>query len=212
MKKISAGIFLAFVVFQAQSQALQKGNVDIHLGVGFGIYSFTSNDFEDNTGAGVPGLFSLGVAYQLSDKWSLGINYERNGFVTDPDSNNRAVSNNVGLVGGFNFVNSEKNVLHVNLEAGYSTFRYDDFKDEDYVIGTGSQIQLGAGWKHYFGGVMGMYMNFSVPFFNYSQFKNSEGEQLVVRRTNIFGITTESRDYSITMNGVNFRIGLLVKL
>ena len=206
-------LFITSIVFNsAYSQVLQKGNVDINAGVGFGIYTITSNDYEDEKSAGVPGLLTLGVAYQLTDAWSIGLNYERNGFVTDPDSNNKAVLNNMGITGSYNFVNGEKNVLHAFLGIGYSSFRYDNLKDEEYVVGKGPQFQLGAGWKHYFGGKIGMYMNFSVPYYNYTKFKNGDGEELKIYRTNVLGQVIENKTYTISMVGANFRIGLLLKL
>jgi len=194
------------------AQALLKGDVDIHAGVGFGVYGITSNDFDDSKSTGVPGLISLGAAYQLSDAWSVGLNYERNGFATDPDSNHKAILNNIGIVGAYNFVNSDKNVLNVAVELGFSSFRYDDFKNEEYVIGTGPQFQFGAGWKHYFGGKVGMYMNFSVPFYKYSKFKNADGDELKVYQRDVFGQVIEEKTYTISMSGANFRIGLLLKL
>jgi len=112
-----------FILVCVQSfTGLQKGNVDINAGVGFGIYTITSNDYEDENSAGVPGLLTIGTAYQISNAWGLGLNYERNGFATDPDSNNKAFLHNIGIIGSYNIVNGEKNVLYAFLGIGFSSF------------------------------------------------------------------------------------------
>ena len=212
MKNIIISLLAIFAVNQASAQALEKGDFDIHVGLGFGIYSVTSNDFEDDNSAGVPGLFSVGIAYQLSDKWSLGLKYERMGFLTEADSNHKAVSNNFGVVVAYNFINAEKDILNASFETGYSSFRYDDFKDQAYVIGSGPEFQLSATWKHYFGEKFGMYMNMSVPYFYYTNFKNGEDDKLKVASYDSQGNLIEERLFSVSMVGVNFRVGLLLKL
>jgi len=213
MRKIIVLASLLLIISNTFSQALQKGNLDVRVGAGFGIYTFTSNDYEDNTTNALPGLFNLGLAYQISDAFSLGLDYERNGFVTDPDSNNKAISQNVGITAGYNFVNGEKNVLLAFFQLGYSSLRIDDFNESEYVTTRGSQIQLGAAWKHYFGETLGMFINFSIPFYSYNEFKNSKGDVYEVSRvTSVNGIPTiESKVFQAKMTGVNFRAGLAFK-
>jgi hypothetical protein len=180
MKKLILIFVSLFILNGSFAQNNQKGDFEIHAGLGFGVYGITSNDFEDNNSSGVPGLVSLGVSYQLSEKWNLGLNYERLGFLTEADSNEKAVANNIGVIIGYNIVNNEKNVININLETGFSSFRYDDFKEEEYVIGTGPEFQLGGTWKHYWGDHLGMYLGMSIPYFYYSEFKNKDGDALEV--------------------------------
>ena len=68
MKKCLFYALFLFTFSSAFSQALQKGNFDLHAGVGFGIYTFSSNDYEDNSTNAYPGLINLGLAYQISDE------------------------------------------------------------------------------------------------------------------------------------------------
>lgn len=193
-----------------ESQILTKGDVDISLGVGFGIYTFTTNDYEDNSTAALPGLVNINAAYQLSDKFALGITFERNGFVTDPDSNIRATSLNFGLTAGYNIVNSEKNVLQPFLVVGSSNFRFDNYNNQDYVKSNGTQVQLGLSWKHFFGETIGMFLNFSIPYYSYNEFVNSNGDTYEVSRlvTKNGVPVIESRVLQGVMSGVNFRTGV----
>jgi hypothetical protein len=212
MRYIISIFIVVMLVNLTEAQVLQKGNFDIHAGLGFGVYGVTSNDFDDDNSSGVPGLVSLGVAYQVSDDWSLGINYERMGFLTESDSNNKAVANNFGAVVAYNIVNNDKNAFNVSLEIGYSSFRYDDFKEQEYVIGSGPEFQLGTSWKHYFGDKIGMYLNLSVPYFYYTNFKNGDDDKLKVYQYDSQGAVIDERLFNVSMVGVNFRFGMLIKI
>jgi len=209
-------LFLALAITTISSvfsQALVKGNFDIHLGTGFGVYTLTTNDYTDNTTGAVPGLLNIGAGYQITDAFVLGIDFERNGFATDPDSNNRAISQNFGLTAGYNFLNKEKNVLQAFLHVGTSNFTFENLDNQNDVKASGTQIQFGMAWKHYFGEVAGMFINFSIPYYSYNTFKNSDGDTYEVGRTTIVNGQPkyESRVFQATMTGVNFRIGLALK-
>lgn len=213
MKKVFL-VFTSFLLTSATfSQVLVKGVIDVHTGLGFGIYSLKSNDYEDNTGGALPGLFNAGASYQITDGFFLGLDYERNGFATESDSNEKAVSQNFGLTGGYNFLNKEKNALQVFLTVGTSRFRYDNFNSEDYITSRGTQVQLGLTWKHYFGETFGMFMNFSIPYYSYNEFSNSKGDRYEVGRVvTVNGIPEyESKVFQLTMSGVNFRAGITLK-
>jgi hypothetical protein len=209
---ITYAILLIVTPGTVNSQALQKGDLDIHAGTGFGILNLTTNDFEDDQHTGVPGLLSLGVAYQFNEKWSVGLNYERMGFLTEADSNEKAVTHNFGLISYYNLSNNEKNVFSILLDAGISSFRYDDFKEEDYVTSTGFMIQPGGSWKHYWGDHIGFYLNLSVPIAYYSEFRNKDDDLLEVSEYDAQSMVIRSRVFDLSMVGVNFRAGLVLKL
>ena len=212
MKYLLTGIATLVLFYSSEAQAIQKGDVEIRAGVGFGIYSITSNDFIDDHSAGVPGLVSLGIGYQISDRWILGLNYERMGFITESDSNTKAVSNNIGLMAGYTILNSDKNSFMLSFEAGSSSFRYDDFKDEAYVIGSGPEFQLGGTWKHQFGKTVGMYINFAIPYFYYTNFENDDDDKLKVYQKDSQGLVIDERIFAVSMIGMNLRVGLLINL
>ena len=197
------------------SQALQKGNIDARAGLGFGIYNFKINSFESEEGAAVPGLLNVGLAYRITDDFSLGIDYERNGFATDADSNSKVVSHNFGITAGYSFLNSEKNVLTPFLQIGAGGLRFDNFDNQEYVTASGIQVQLGLAWNHYFGETFGMFANVSVPGYFYSKFKNSKGDVYEDSRVvidNQGNASLETRVVNGTMTGVNIRLGLALKL
>lgn len=210
MKRILVIIVCALVSSASlKAQVLKKGNIDTYLGVGFGYYTLNSNLFENETSAVVPGLINLGAAYQITDGFALGLDYERNGFVTNADSNNKAVSQNFGLRASYNVLNKEKNALKAFIVLGTSTFRFDDLDTKNYAVSRGSQFQIGGEWKHYFGGKLGMFLNFSIPFYSYNEFKDEDGDVWEDSRLN--GTVIETRVVQIKMNGVNFRTGITFK-
>jgi hypothetical protein len=213
MKKLLFFAIISIVSLPSFGQALVKGNFDIRVGTGFGVYTLTTNDYEDNTTGAVPGLLNVGVGYQITDAFVLGIDFERNGFVTDPDSNNRAISQNFGLTAGYNFLNKEKNVLQAFLHVGSSTFTFENLDNQNDVKASGTQIQLGLAWRHYFGEVAGMFINFSIPYYSYNEFKNSDGDVYEVGRTTIVNGQPkyESKVFQATMTGMNLRVGLALK-
>lgn len=210
MKSLILMTIIIVTCSNVDSQILSKGDIDISLGVGFGIYTFTTNDYEDNSSAAVPGLLNVSAAYQISDKFALGIAFERNGFVTDADSNVKATSLNFGITAGYNIINSEKNVLQPFLVVGSSNFRFENFNNQDYVKSNGTQVQLGLSWKHFFGETVGMFLNFSIPYYSYNQFVNSNGDTYEVSRlvTKNGAPVIESRVLQGVMSGVNFRTGI----
>ena len=213
MKKLFTLLLSITFVLTGYSQALQKGNFDIHFGTGFGVYSLKSNNYEDNSSGAVPGLLNIGLGYQITDNFALGLDFERNGFVTEADSNQRAVSLNFGVTAGYNLLNGEKNVLQAFLHVGTSNFTFENLDNNNDVKSSGNQIQFGMAWKHYFGDVVGMFMNFSIPYYSYNEFKNNNGDTYEVGRTTIVnGLPKyESRVFQATMTGLNLRVGLTMK-
>ncbi len=210
---ISTFVFLV-ISTNGLAQALQKGNFDVHAGVGFGVYTITLNTFEKESDGAVPGLLNIGVAYRITDDFSLGIDYERNGFVTDADSNSKVVSQNIGITAGYSIVNSEKNVITPFIQIGSTSLKFEDFDGQDYVTSSGTQLQFGFAWNHYFGDKIGMFANLSVPVYMYSEFKNSNGDVYEESRVVIDSQgnpTVESRVVDANMVGMNVRLGLALK-
>jgi len=211
IQRLISALTLLLISNAITAQAIQKGDFEISAGSGFGFYGLATNEFEDNTNFGLPGVISLGVSYQLSNSFGLGINYERNGFLTDPDSNNKAVSNSIGLAVAYNVVNAEKNAVSLTLEVGGSGFRYDDFKNEDYVVSTGGHLKLGGHYRHYFNDHLGFYLKLNLSSFTYTSFENQNGDQFKVYRLNDFGFITDERNFELRMIGMNFGFGLQYK-
>ncbi len=214
MKRFILLIISAFFMQSAFSQIMQKGNFDIRAGVGFGVYNFNTTAYEDNQHSAVPGLFNLGIAYQISDDFSLGLDYERNGFVTDDSTDSKVVSQNIGVTASYHFINGEKNALAAFLTVGTSNLKFEDFDDSETVTARGTQVQVGLAWRHYFSDNFGFFLNTSFPYYSYNEFKNSNGDVYEDSRivTGPGGVPIiESRTVSGVMTGINLRIGLALK-
>ncbi len=215
MKLLISTLLVIFFSFAAYAQALQKGNIDVHAGVGFGIYNFTIKSFETENADAVPGLINLGASYRISDAFSLGLDYERNGFVTDADSNEQVVSQNFGITAGYSLVNSDKNVLTPFFQIGATRLKFENFDNQDYVTASGLQLQFGLAWNHYFGERFGLFINASTPYYSYNKFKSSNGD--VYEESRIVNDSqgnpiVETRVVDGNMTGINIRLGLALKL
>ncbi|MEQ8562085.1 MAG: hypothetical protein RID18_11310, partial [Cytophagales bacterium] len=75
MKLFITSFLILLISNTGFSQALQKGDIDVHAGLGFGIYNFTIKAFETENADAVPGLLNAGAAYRISDAFALGIDY-----------------------------------------------------------------------------------------------------------------------------------------
>ncbi|MEQ8360282.1 MAG: outer membrane beta-barrel protein [Cytophagales bacterium] len=215
MKLFITSFLILLISNTGFSQALQKGDIDVHAGLGFGIYNFTIKAFETENADAVPGLLNAGAAYRISDAFALGIDYERNGFVTDADSNSKVVSQNFGITAGYSLLNSDKNVLTPFFQIGATRLKFENFDNQDYVTANGLQLQFGLAWNHYFGERFGMFINASAPYYSYSKFKSSNGdvyEESRVVNDSQGNPVVETRVVDGYMTGVNIRLGLALKL
>lgn len=206
-------ILTPLVDVELRAQALEKGDFDVKAGLGFGVYSLSSNEFEDNSGAGIAGLINVSGVYQFSNAFSAGLDFERNGFATDQDSNQRARSLNFGFVLNYNLLNAEKNVIQPFLQFGWSNFTFDNYDQGDYVQSRGSYFQLGLTWKHYFTDGFGMFVNASCPWYSYNEFQNSKGQTYEISRNTgtLSNPDVETRVFQVHMMGLNVRTGLAFK-
>jgi hypothetical protein len=202
-------LLVGFLLFTntSFSQCTKKGDIDGKVGFGFGIYNLANNDETEQNSGGVPGLITLSSAYALGDRWSLGLQYERNGFLTNKDSSDAARSHNLGLAGTYRFVNREKVAFYVDLILGISSFTYEKNQINgtlDKVTSSGSNLQLGLGMKQYFGQHIGWFWELAFTNYSYKKFTNKDGDVL---KTD----DGKFNNLEIKMTGGNLRVGVCYK-
>ncbi len=197
--------FLLAIPFYANSQAVQKNNIEIAAGVGVGIYGTSSNDSSADNSMAAAGLLHISLQYAISEKFSTGLFFERNGFITERDSSNKGVSLNTGLDVQFRVLNSEKTTIFFNIAGAYSHFRYDDFSSNSWVSGNGLSIQPGIGFRHYFSKTIGMFFQSSYASYNYKKLADAKGN--ILQTSHI----ADKKDLHIKISGLNLKLGLTFK-
>lgn len=187
----------------------EPGNLELNMGGGFGLYGGSSNDDDQDTTSGPDAgssLIELGFSYSVQENFAVGLNIERNGFLTDNDTvteDNYGYSYNIRLSPAYRFVNKEKTCFYVRGLVGVSFFKYGNHYDNSWVKSTGLSYGLELGWQHHFTEKVGMYINSGWAGYSYAKLTDHNGDVL---RNN-----QNTEDLYLRLNGVNTRLGLVVR-
>lgn len=185
------------------TQVIKPNKVELGLGVGFGIYGASDNNPDSESNMAGAGILNFSLHYTLSDRLSLGVVADRNGFITNKDSaNNKGVSYNYGLDIVFRLIGKSKTIIYVNFLTGLSNFRYDDLTYESWVKGNGLTLQPGLGFKHYFSNTFGIFIHSSYAEYPYNKLINDAGEVIKT------GPPEDLKNYKIKLSGLNLKVGL----
>ncbi|PCJ25674.1 MAG: hypothetical protein COA97_07285 [Flavobacteriales bacterium] len=231
MKKFTtlclALVAILFLNNNVNAQAFQKGNINIDLGIGFGIYgttntwttTFNGNDttVSENDGAASK-VFPIGFEYGISDKIGIGADLRySNYFIDNEDSTDRTESVRAidfGFRFSFHLLNSDKNDLFIGLGLGYSSvnWKYDtggNVFEAGSASGSGVYFSLGVTDRIFFSDNIGILFNLSYVGYKYSKVNidlTSEAEQFLADNNWTF-----SQEFDWSLKGVNLGIGLAVK-
>lgn len=196
-------LLLPCIVF---SQAVEKNDIEIGLGAGFGIYGTSDNnpdaDTTNENSMAAAGLLNFSFHYAIFKNFSIGILAERNGYITNKDSSNKGVSLNLGLDCQYRLINKEKTLIFADIFGGFSNFRYDNLSYHEYVTGNGVCFQLGIGFKHYFSKTIGMFIQSNYALYPYKKLVDSKNNVLKT------GPVNNQKDYQIKISGLNLKLGL----
>ncbi len=209
MRKLLFTLLLIIGILPLTKAQFEPGNISITAGGGIGLYGANSNDIED-TLSGVnagSGLIELNVNYSIMDRLAVGVNFERNGFITEVDSvNSQTYGNslNYRLDLTYRLTNSEKNSLYVRTLLGMSSFKFGDNSNSTYVKSTGFCYEFDLGVQHHFGETVGFFFNAGWAGYNYNELTDQDG--VVVETSN------NSAPFRVSFSGVNTRLGLLFRI
>lgn len=208
MKKCFLGfLFLALLInHTASAQAVESGKLEAELGFGFGLYGLGDNIDNNESSIALPGLINLKAQYAITKWFSPGLMYERNGFITDPDSAENAKSGNFYLALTFRVLNTERTAVHTSINFGSSNYEYEREGTNDKVSASGGAFQLGFGIKHFISDHIGIGYDFALASYAYDELK-VDGE--VIQFLDLDKL--ELVNYEIGFVGVNHRIGITYK-
>lgn len=129
----------------------QDSKFNVGLGMGLGLYAGKTNELNPPKDTSAidfaAGITQIHFEYNVINRIGIGVKFERNGFLNAKDSSDKASSINISLTGRFNIVNSESNLLYIEMCTGSSHFSYTnkDITTVDKVISNGINFQVGAG-------------------------------------------------------------------
>ena len=197
-------VFLLFALFPVFSQVVEKGDFEIGTGLGLGIFQATNND-SGATSIAASGIIPVHIQYSPIEKIGLGLNFQRNGFLTEKDSGNSVQSYLLGFSLMYRAINGEKTVLFFQAAAGKSWIHYSDASIQNYVNGSGYWVDLSAGMRFYFTEHLGMFTEIA---YNKQHFTNFEDKNNTLYTVTHSG---QTENFWLTLAGMNLRLGLNIK-
>lgn len=227
MKKV---IFLLVTIFFIQSgtlkaQAFEKGNFNIDLGFGFGLYGTSQKSTttyngltvtDTETDGAVSTIVPILFEYGISDKIGLGAEFAYNNYsINDSDKVflNKVSSIDFGLKVNYHLLNSDKNDLFVGFGIGMSSMNVDyttsAFQFIEGFKGSGMYFSIGLTDRIFFSDHIGILFNLGYRGYNYSKLEadfSSEAEEIFANA----GVDY-SQNFEWKFNGVHIGTGIAVK-
>lgn len=201
-------VFIAIAIY-GHSQEFQKGNYDISIATGIGVYAVTTNDtneIEQNNGINAAQLlFPATANYFITDRWAAGISIQYNKVLTDLDTNNVfARTVNFGINNKIVILNRPDDNVYFDLCMGHSKLQWQNRRQVSRLTGTGLYYNLGMGINHYFNNNVGFFLYGSMAVYQFNMLYNNRNQVI----TTAEGIAP----LMIKLGGLNLGIGLCLKI
>lgn len=241
MKKIITsfsilGLSLIFIN-HTQAQAFQKGNINIDIGIGFGIYGtqqkttsnlsfevggtpFSQTNVNDTTDGAVSRIIPISFEYGISDKIGLGLDLTSSNYYIDEDDRKytRSVKGfDFGLKANYHLLNADKNDLFIGIGLGVSSMNWEFENDVTNVFGlssasgSGLYFSLGITDRIFFSDHVGILFNLGYRGYSYPEIrydvKDATSTLAALGVTNIK--FSQTSDWKL--NGVHIGTGLAIK-
>lgn len=227
MRKLTLLLLIAILAFNytASAQAFQKGNKNLDIGVGFGIYgtsqktttTFNGITITDSESDGaVSTIIPVSFEYGVSDKIGLGVEFAYNNYVINDSDKvvlNKVASVDFGFKMNYHLLSSDKNDLFIGLGVGFSSMSIDYVTSAnqfiDGVSGSGIYFSFGLTDRIFFSDNFGILFNLGYRGYNYSKLTadfSSEADQLFTSA----GIDY-SQNFNWKFNGVHIGTGIAIK-
>lgn len=237
MKKITSCLAIIVVLFidnnAVMAQSFQKGNINVDIGIGFGIYgtsqTFTNTltfggvttlDKSDTTDATASRVIPINLEYGLTDKIGIGLDFTYGSyFINDSDkvSLESVKAYDFGPRLNYHLLNSNRNDLMIGVGIGFSTISW-DFNSVDITNPLEPELASGAGFywtlgltdRIFFSDHIGILFNLSYKGYTYSKIEyelTPEAQQILTNANATF-----NQEFKWQLNGANIGIGLAIKL
>ncbi len=215
----------SFIDNNVQAQAFQKGNINVDIGMGFGVYGTSQKSTvvlnglpittSESDGA-VSTMIPIRFEYGLLDRLGIGAEFISNNYlINDSDrvNLNSVKSLDYGLNVNFHLLKAEKNDLFVGLGVGMSSMNIDyntsSTQFVESVSGSGIYYTLGIADRIFFSDHIGMMVSLSYRGYNYTNLESDFSSELDSQLA-LYGVTY-SQNWDWKFNGVNLGVGLALK-
>lgn len=215
-------LLLSFSSITTYAQAFQKGNWNIDVDLGFGIYAtettskisafgFTVTDTEkDGTASSI---FRIGAEYGISNKIGIGIKIgASNYFIAEEDKDTLKSVKSTDFAIHFNFhlLKADKNDLFLTLGLGGTSANWEYQTDPSIFLesasGKGGYFTLGITDRIFFSDNIGMLFSLNFPMMSI----NVE-PKLVDNANNFLSGVNYTWDMDMKLRGVYLGTGLAIK-
>lgn len=201
MKQI---IFIFLVIIPSiflKSQVNSRFSMNNTLGVG--LYINKTNDETDSLQNKIntyTSVVSCNMNYHVTNNWHIGIEIDKNDFLTENDSNNTGDAYNLYLKNSFLLVNTnERNVLFF-ANIGYSSQLIGRNYSPDYQSGRGVSFQIGIGYEYMINKYVRLNFQPKINYNRYQTFTNENNEMVLVKNS--------KTNYKSELLGVVFLAGI----
>lgn len=197
-------LLLVLILFtsQAMAQIEMKDMVNIQVGAGAGLYTYSTNQIGDKDGNALTGSFRFAADFGFMPRLTAGVSIFRNGFASDKDSN-QSVSNfgggiyaNVFFGGGFN------RMMYLTGGLGLTTLNYEDYRNSGKASTGGYYLFCGAGIRQFFGSNFGIFAECDLTTYQYRSLEYSDGT----------GGKQKNANWEMGISGVEVKAGIIVAI
>ncbi|MDB4533512.1 hypothetical protein N9242_01475 [Vicingaceae bacterium] len=241
MKKITTIVLIIGGVFvlnnNLQAQAFQKGNFNLDIGLGFGVFGtkqtattklsfdafgtpFSQTSVNDTSDGAASFIVPIGFEYGVSNKIGLGLEFSNSNYAID-ENDREFVSSVKGLDFGikvnYHLLNSEKNDLFIGIGFGFSKVNWTFKSDATNLFGlttaagSGRCFSIGVTDRIFFSDHFGIMFNLGYRGYTYPEINYETGD--VASALEAFGATNVqfSQQLEWKLNGVHIGAGLAIK-
>ncbi len=200
-------IFTTLVYSQEYEEfdTLSRNDFIIHTGIGLGLYHLNHNDPNSENYLAASKIMSIGASYFIANKINVGFGFSRLNFANNPDSAESARTSLMGLSVRYQTLKSHKTNIYVGFTAGTSSFKYKNLKTNSNVTAGSLFIEPSVGFTHFWGKVVGMYIQVSYFYTKYNKIVNKDNEPLRVT------INGKQENFWLALSGMNLSTGILLK-
>ncbi len=184
---------------------LSRNDFVINVSGGLGFYHLTHNDPKSDNLITVSTIANVGVSYFIANNIDLGFCFTRLSFPSNKDSAQSARTNLTSLSLRIYTLRSKKSNIYIGIKSGTSKFKFKNINTNTFVSTANVFIEPNIGFTHYWGKLIGMFLQSSFYYTKYDKIVNKENEPFRVT------INGNQENFRLTFSGIKLQAGLLVK-
>jgi hypothetical protein len=199
--RIATIIVSLSVAVLCQGQAVRRKQLVTALGFGGGSLAISTPAAQYDAQGLLAGAVRFTSAYAVSDRWSLGIHYERTGTNEHSDTVERVRFTTYLIAGAYRPLVRERSALEMHAALGSAIMALRPAGGRVPVRARGGAFTWGARWLHMINGTVGMQLCLDQSFAAQAPME-LDGEPVV---------NAEGQQYFVRWNALNATAGVVVR-